>query len=93
MHYIVRISFTERAALPARDVDMIFNERRGYGMKAYVDKDTCIGCGLCTEVCPDVFSMDDDGLAVAIDEEIPEDAVDCAQDAQQQCPTGAISIE
>ena len=35
-------------------------------MKAYVDKDTCIGCELCTQICPDVFSMDDDGKSVAI---------------------------
>lgn len=34
-------------------------------MKAYVDKDTCIGCELCTQICPDVFSMDDDGKSVA----------------------------
>ncbi|MDF2505862.1 MAG: ferredoxin [Clostridium sp.] len=32
-------------------------------MKGFVDKDTCIGCGLCTSVCPDVFVMDDEGKA------------------------------
>ena len=42
-------------------------------MKANVDKDTCIGCGACPSICPEVFSMDDDGLAKAIDSEIPED--------------------
>ena len=31
-------------------------------MKAVVDKETCIGCGLCTNICPAVFDMDDDGL-------------------------------
>lgn len=41
-------------------------------MKASVDKDTCIGCGLCPATCPEVFSLEDDGLAVAIEGEIPE---------------------
>lgn len=27
-------------------------------MKAVVDKETCIGCGLCPSICPEVFSMD-----------------------------------
>ena len=29
-------------------------------MKATVDKNTCIGCGLCASDCPEVFSMNDD---------------------------------
>lgn len=62
-------------------------------MKAFVDKDACIGCGLCTDICPDVFSMGDDGFAVAIEGDILNDAVDCAKDAQEQCPTGAISLK
>ena len=34
-------------------------------MKAYVDQDTCIGCGLCASVCPEVFEMNDEGKAEA----------------------------
>ncbi len=62
-------------------------------MRAHVDKDACIGCGLCTDICPEVFSMDDDGKAVAIDSEIPADAVDSAKEAEGQCPTEAIKVE
>lgn len=62
-------------------------------MKGYVNKDTCIGCGICPDVCPQVFKMDDDGKAVAIDDEIPEDSIDDAIDARTQCPVDAIDVK
>lgn len=62
-------------------------------MKAFVDKDKCIGCGLCADLCPEVFRLDDDGTATAIDTEIPEDAEDAAKEAAAQCPAEAITIE
>ena len=62
-------------------------------MKAYVDKETCIGCELCPEICPEIFEMEDDGLAVAKDSEIPEDLLEDAQEAEESCPTDAITIE
>lgn len=62
-------------------------------MKAYVDKETCIGCEVCVTICPDVFSMDEDDLAVAIDGDIPEDIMDACEEAKDSCPTDSISIE
>ena len=62
-------------------------------MKAAVDKEICIGCGLCPSICPEVFSMDDDGLAVAIDEEIDDNLIDSAREAEESCPTDAITVE
>lgn len=62
-------------------------------MKACVDKSLCIGCGLCTAVSPDVYSMDDDGLAVAIDEELKDALVSAAKEAELQCPVSAIKVE
>lgn len=62
-------------------------------MKAIVDKDTCIGCGLCPSICSEVFSMDSDGLAKAIDDEVPDSCQDDALDAESSCPVNAISVE
>ncbi|MFU0824160.1 ferredoxin [Clostridium sp.] len=62
-------------------------------MKAFVDQDTCIGCGLCPSICPDVFDMGDDGKAHAIVDEVPGDVEDSAVEAQESCPVSAIKVE
>ncbi|MGL4362638.1 MAG: ferredoxin [Cellulosilyticaceae bacterium] len=62
-------------------------------MKAVVDQNICIGCGLCASTCPEVFSMNDEGLSVAILADIPEDEESAADDAADSCPVGAISVE
>lgn len=62
-------------------------------MKAFVDKEECIGCGLCEGICPEVFKMDDDGKAVAIPEELEKEQVEPAKDAESQCPVSAITVK
>lgn len=47
-------------------------------MKGFVDKGTCIGCGLCTGICPEVFQMDDDGKAKASENEIVDKLIESA---------------
>ncbi|MBS4957377.1 ferredoxin [Clostridium sp.] len=60
-------------------------------MKAFVDENVCISCGLCEGVCPDVFSLDT-GVAVAT-EEVAGEFEDAAREACDGCPVQAISIE
>lgn len=62
-------------------------------MKADVDRETCIGCGLCNSICPQVFEMTDEGIAKATEEELTDDLVACAKDAADQCPVSAIRVE
>jgi len=62
-------------------------------MKAVVDRETCIGCGLCESTCPDLFVMDDEEKAKVIVEEIAKQAEECAKQAAEECPVTAITVE
>ena len=55
--------------------------------KPNVDKDMCIGCGLCVGAHGDIFAFDDEGKAEVIAE--GEDAD--IEDAVASCPVQAIS--
>ncbi|MBO5640658.1 MAG: ferredoxin [Oscillospiraceae bacterium] len=58
-------------------------------MKAFVNQDLCIGCGMCTVACPDVFELNGDGKAEAF-AETTADNRDDAQTAIDGCPVSAI---
>ena len=62
-------------------------------MKAKIDQDLCIGDGICSDTCPEVFEMRDDNLAYVIAEEVPAGSEDSATEAREACPTDAITIE
>ena len=62
-------------------------------MRAIVDEDTCIGCAACEGECPEVFEMNDDGIAAVTVDEVPAGAEESCQEAAAGCPVEAISIE
>ena len=61
-------------------------------MKAFVDQSGCIGCGLCTDTCPDVFRMNDEGLAEAY-ADVTDAAREAAEEARDGCPVSIITME
>lgn len=61
--------------------------------KLIVDKDKCIGCGMCVNSFPDYFDFDDEGLSEVKKEEVEPEEKKEILDAVEMCPTEAISIE
>lgn len=62
-------------------------------MKASIDREGCIACGLCAEICPEVFRMAADGLAEVYVDTVPKEAEDSAVEAQDSCPVSVIKVE
>lgn len=62
-------------------------------MKAIVDQDTCISCGMCVSICPEVYEFNDDEKAYAKVDTVPDDCKDSAQEARDSCPVDAIDIK
>ena len=62
-------------------------------MRVKIDKDKCHGHNRCVALAPDVFDVDDEGLAVVMLEEIPADHEKRVRRAELACPERAISID
>jgi ferredoxin len=60
-------------------------------MKKVLIDDTCVGCGTCVEICPEVFELEGElatikqGADLSLDKKIIE--------AAEACPVEAISYE
>jgi len=62
-------------------------------MKASINHDACIGDSICSDTCPEVFEMRDDGLAyVIVDGDVPAEVEDKVREAADACPTDAIEL-
>lgn len=59
-------------------------------MEVKVNIDDCIGCGVCTHLCPEVFEIDETlGKAVVKQQSDPQ----AVKEAAEACPVGAIVIK
>ena len=56
----------------------------------YIVNENCIGCGVCAGICPEVFEMNSEGLAEAIDEDVNSEYEESAREAMESCPVDAI---
>jgi len=60
-------------------------------MKIELKKQKCIGCGMCVNLCPEVFELKD-GKSQVKEKANLEKYKDCIKQAIDSCPVGAISL-
>ncbi|MBD8005141.1 ferredoxin [Bacillus norwichensis] len=64
-----------------------------------VDQDTCIACGACGGIAPDIFDYDEEGFSFSILDDnqgitpVEDDLEDDLMDALDGCPTESIKIQ
>ena len=77
-------------------------------LRVWIDQDLCTGDGLCTDHCPEVFTVLEDGISYVIDPEsgvcndpggaesmalVPDHCVEAVIVAADDCPGECIFIE
>ena len=55
-----------------------------------VDRELCMGSGMCIVYAPNTFAHDEETKAVVVDPE--GDPIDAIRNAVQACPTSAITL-
>jgi ferredoxin len=62
-------------------------------VKIAVDRDRCIGSGMCAMTAPDIFDQDpDEAVVVLLDEAPPEAQRPAVQQAVDRCPAAVIRL-
>ncbi|MDG1904335.1 MAG: ferredoxin [Arenicella sp.] len=61
--------------------------------KVTADTAQCCGYGLCAQMCPEVYTLDDNGIVYIENESIPNELLDEAKEGAECCPAQVLSIE
>jgi len=71
-------------------------------VKISIDRDNCISCGSCEEMCPEVFKLDETTKSSIVSKyrkgdpgkgEVGKDLASCVESARDACPVSVISTE
>jgi ferredoxin len=71
-------------------------------MEISIDREGCIGCGVCEAMCPEVFKLLEDGKSGIVEKyrkrslgegEVGDDSTSCVEYARDSCPVEVIKTE
>jgi len=62
-------------------------------MKVKVDHELCSGDGICVDIAPDIFEMNEEDQAIVLVDTVPPEQEDAVREAAESCPEECIYIE
>lgn len=57
------------------------------------DRGSCCGYGVCAEICPEIYKLDEAGLVVLASDLVPPELEEKAREGAESCPQGALRLE
>ncbi len=61
-------------------------------VRVAVDRDRCVGAGMCVLTAPAVFDQDPDAVVTLLDDRPPEQEMPALEQAVALCPAGVIRL-
>lgn len=62
-------------------------------LRVHIDKDRCMGAGMCALTAPRVFTQDDDGLSELLPDSADGTGDPLVREAVRACPVQALAID
>ena len=62
-------------------------------LRVVANRGACCGYGVCSEICPEIFGVDDNGIVTLKAEWVPAGLEEKAREGAQACPQSALAVE
>lgn len=69
------------------------SSEKSAALRVIVDRSRCCGYGLCAQLCPEVYKLDENGLVYVESESIPSGLEEEAMEGAAACPAEALIIQ
>jgi ferredoxin len=61
-------------------------------LRVIADRGACCGYGVCAEICPEIYQVDDIGVVRLLSDIVPEGLEVKAKEAAGACPQNALRV-
>lgn len=60
--------------------------------KVYAETSLCCGYGLCAQMCPEIYRLNDQGIVYLDTDIVPAELLDAAIEGAECCPAGVLKV-
>jgi ferredoxin len=61
-------------------------------LRVIADRSACCGYGVCAELCPEIYKVDDIGVVALLMDVVPAGLEEKAREGASACPTNALRV-